>query len=227
MRPLVGRRDVMTGMGVTALAPLLACAREPEATAASGPVRLIAGNACPVTPRQTEGPFYFDPRLVRRDIKEGRPGARLRLRLQVVGAGHCASVPRARVDIWHCDPAGAYSGYESERTAREKWLRGTQFADAQGVVAFETLYPGWYEGRATHVHCKVLTPDGREIASQIYFPDGLSDEIYAESPYRGRGGRRVRNGEDAIFRQSEGPAPLARVVRSAIGLEGAVVLALR
>jgi protocatechuate 3,4-dioxygenase beta subunit len=218
---------MLTGMGVAALAPLLACTRGQEATAASGPARLIAGNACPLTPRQTEGPFYFDPRLVRREIKEGRPGVGLQLRLQVVGAGDCSPAPRARVEIWHCDSAGAYSGYRSERSAGERWLRGTQFADAQGVVAFETLYPGWYEGRAPHVHCKVLTPDGREVTSQIYFPDTVSDEVYAQSVYRRRSGRRVLNGEDGIFRQSDGASPLVRVVRSAAGLDGAVVLALR
>ena len=226
MRPVVDRRGMMAGIGAAALAPLLACAREPEAAAASGPVRLIAGNACPVTARQTEGPFYFDPRLVRRDIREGRPGARLRLRLQVVGAGDCAPAHRARVDIWHCDSAGVYSGYESEGSAGEKWLRGTQFADAQGVVDFETLYPGWYEGRATHVHCKILTVDGREVSSQIYFPDRLSDRIHAQGPYRGRSGRRPLNGDDGLFRQSDGAAPLARMARSAAGLDGAVVIAL-
>lgn len=223
----VDRRGMMTGMGAAALAPLLACAREPDASAGAGQARLIAGNACPLTARQTEGPFYFDPGLVRRDIREGRPGARLRLRLQVVGIGDCAPQPRARVDIWHCDSAGIYSGYESERSAGHKWLRGTQFADSQGVVAFETLYPGWYEGRATHVHCKVVTPDGREVSSQIYFPDRLSDEVYAGTAYRGRGGRRPLNEEDGLFRQSGGAAPLARMVRSATGLDGAVVLALR
>ncbi|MET1112464.1 MAG: intradiol ring-cleavage dioxygenase [Allosphingosinicella sp.] len=223
---MLGRRDMMTGMGAAALAPLLACAREPQAAATAAPGRLIAGAACPLTPRQTEGPFYFDPRLVRRDISEGRPGARLRLRLQVVGARDCAPALRARVDVWHCDSAGAYSGYEGERSAGEKWLRGTQFADADGVVAFETLYPGWYEGRATHVHCKVTTPDGREVTSQIYFPDALSERVYAEEAYRGRGGRRLRNDEDGLFRQAGETAPLARVVRSAAGLDGAVVIAL-
>jgi hypothetical protein len=77
------------------------------------------------------------------------------------------------------------------------------------------------------VHCKVLTPDGREVTSQIYFPDPLSDEVYAGGAYRGRGGRRLLNFEDGIFRQSDGAAPVARVVRSAAGLDGAVVLALR
>ena len=227
MRQLTGRREVVAGMGLAALAPLLACAREPRAEAAAGRGRLIAGETCPLTPRQTEGPFYFDPRLVRRDIREGRPGVPLRLRLQVVGAADCAPAERARVDIWHCDSAGAYSGYDGERTAGEAWLRGTQLADAEGVVAFDTLYPGWYSGRATHVHCKAWTADGLEVTSQIYFPDPLTDSIYAESPYAGRGGRRVRNGDDGLFRRAGEAVPIATVVRSAAGYDGALVLALR
>src|SRR5687768_1180315 len=161
MTGLVRRRDAVAGIGLAALAPLLACAREPQAAAAAGRGRLIAGTTCPLTPRQTEGPIYFDPRLVRRDIREGRPGAPLRLRLQVVGAEDCAPHPRARVDIWHCDSAGAYTGYDSESSAGETWLRGTQLADAEGVVEFQTLYPGWYPGRAVHVHVKAWAADGR------------------------------------------------------------------
>ncbi|HEX8262897.1 MAG TPA: hypothetical protein VF547_08495, partial [Allosphingosinicella sp.] len=134
------RRDVLAGLAALPLVPLLACARGPEAAAARA--RLIAGSACPVTPRQTEGPFYFDPKRVRPDVREGRPGLPLRLRLQVVTAAGCAPVAGARVDIWHCDAAGTYSGYGSERSAGEAWLRGTQFADVDGVVAFETIYPG-------------------------------------------------------------------------------------
>lgn len=222
------RRDVVAGIGATALAPLLACAREPQSAApAFGQGRLIAGESCPLSPRQTEGPFYFDPRLVRRDIREGRPGVPLRLRLQVVAAADCAPEGRARVDIWHCDAAGAYSGYEGERSAGETWLRGTQLADAQGVVEFETLYPGWYPGRATHVHVKAWTTDRREVTSQIYFPDDLSERIHAESAYRGRSGRRVRNGDDGLFRSAGEAVPRATVVGSAAGYDGAVVLALR
>ncbi|HEX8222531.1 MAG TPA: intradiol ring-cleavage dioxygenase [Allosphingosinicella sp.] len=226
MTEQIRRRDVVAGMGLAALAPLLACARQPEA-AAAGRGRLIAGTTCPLTPRQTEGPFYFDPRLVRRDLREGRPGVPLRLRLQVVGAANCAPSERARVDIWHCDAAGAYSGYDSERTRGETWLRGTQLAGADGVVEFETVYPGWYSGRAVHVHVKARTAEGLEIASQIYFPDDLSERVFAGSPYARRGGRRLRNGEDGLFRSGGEAVPLAEIVRSAAGYDGAVVLALR
>ncbi len=228
MTRLIGRREAVKGIGAAALAPLLACAGEPERAAApKGGVKLIAGETCPLTPRQTEGPFYFDPRLVRRDIREGRPGVPLRLRLQVVGAADCAPERRARVDVWHCDSAGAYSGYDSERTARQAWLRGTQLADVAGLVEFETVYPGWYSGRAVHVHVKAWTADGREIASQIYFPDDLTDRIHAESGYGGRGGRRVRNGDDGLFRSGGGAVPVAEMVRSASGYDAAAVLALR
>ena len=219
------RRDVLAGIAALPMVPLLACARQPEAAAeAAG---LIAGRTCPVTPRQTEGPFYFDPRLVRRNVKQGRPGLPLRLRLQVVRAAACAPVAGARVDIWHCDAAGAYSGYDSERSAGQAWLRGTQFADRNGIVAFETIYPGWYRGRATHIHCKAWLPEGRgEIASQIYFPDAVSDSVYAQPPYSSRGGRRLRNREDGIFSGSRDGVPIAETKQGPAGIDAALVLAL-
>ena len=225
---LSDRRGVLGGLAAVPLLPVLACARGADEAAAAAPGSLIAGTTCPVTPRQTEGPFYFDPKLVRRDVREGRPGLPLRLRLQVVGAAACVPVAGARVDIWHCDPAGAYSGYESEGSGGETWLRGTQLADSNGVVLFETVYPGWYPGRATHIHCKAWLPEGKgEITSQLYFPDDLSDAVYREPPYSDRRGQRLRNDDDGIFRQSGREAPLAEAKRGAAGLDAALVLALR
>ncbi|MBC7987104.1 MAG: intradiol ring-cleavage dioxygenase [Sphingomonadaceae bacterium] len=161
-----------------------------------------------MTPRQTEGPFYFDPRLTRADIAEDRSGVPLRLRLQVVEAKGCAPATGARVDIWHCDADGVYSGYAREGAADAAWLRGTQLADAEGIVAFETIYPGWYSGRAVHIHCKAWLTDGREITSQLYFPDELTDQIHARPPYAQRGQRRRRNDDDGIFRRAGGAAML-------------------
>jgi protocatechuate 3,4-dioxygenase beta subunit len=227
VRPLLGRRDLMTAMGATALAPLLACAREAEQVAAAAPGRLIAGTTCPVTPRQTEGPFYFDPKLVRRDVRDGRPGVPMRLRLQVVRSADCAPVAGSRVDVWHCDSAGTYSGYDSERSAGEAWLRGTQFADSNGVATFETIFPGWYGGRATHIHCKAWLPDGRgEISTQLYFPDALVAEVHSRRPYR-RTGRSLRNEEDGIFSSLGGAVPMAEVAGGPAGFDAALVLALR
>lgn len=150
----------------------------------------------------------------------------LRLRLQIVEAAGCAPSARARIDVWHCDAAGAYSGYDGERTQGQRWLRGTQLADAEGVAEFRTLWPGWYEGRAPHIHVKAWLPDRRELASQLYFADALSDRIYAEGPYAGHAGRRLRNGDDFIFRQLGGEAPLVQVAEASYGYAGAVVIAL-
>lgn len=225
-RYTIDRRELLVGAGALGLAaiPILACAKQPATAATS--TRLIAGTACPVTPRQTQGPFYFDPRLVRQDLAEGKAGVPLSLRLQIVEASACAPSERARVDLWHCDASGAYSGYDSERSTGERWLRGTQFADADGVVTFRTLYPGWYEGRAPHIHVKAVMADGRELVSQLYFPDALSDQLYAEGAYAGRAGRRLRNAEDWIFRGLDGQAPLAEMARTPQGLAGAIVIAL-
>jgi protocatechuate 3,4-dioxygenase beta subunit len=226
---LIDRRQLLTGAGALGLAalPIIACAQRPQAAApAATSARLIAGTTCPVTPEQTEGPFYFDPEMVRRDITEGKAGTPLRLRLQIVDAAACAPSQRARVDLWHCDAAGVYSGYDQERSAGQRWLRGTQFADAQGVAAFNSLYPGWYEGRAPHIHVKAWMPDGREMTSQLYFPDALSDAVYRESAYAARPGSHMRNGDDGIFRRAGGGVPMAEIARSADGYDAAIVIAL-
>ena len=227
LQSLIHRRQLLTGAGALGLAslPLIACAKEPVPAATSA--RLIAGTSCAVTPEQTEGPFYFDPQLVRQDIREGKAGTPLRLRLQIVEAAGCAPQQRARVDIWSCDAAGVYSGYDQERSAGQRWLRGTQFADADGVATFSTLYPGWYEGRAPHIHVKAWLGDGREVTSQLYFPDDLSDAVYRDAAYAGRGGRRMRNTDDFIFRRASGAVPVARMTRGADGYDGAIVIALR
>ena len=224
---LLHRRQLLTGAGALGLVslPIIACAKE-SAPAATSP-RLIAGTSCPVTPEQTEGPFYFDPALVRQDITEGKAGMPLRLRLQIVDAAACVPSQRARVDLWQCDAAGVYSGYDQERSAGQRWLRGTQFTDADGVATFRSLYPGWYEGRAPHIHVKAWLPDGRELTSQLYFPDDLSDAVYREGSYAARDGRHMRNGDDRIFQRAGGDVPMARVARAADGYDGATVIALR
>ncbi|HEY5725087.1 MAG TPA: hypothetical protein VIX40_03955, partial [Methylomirabilota bacterium] len=152
----------------------------------------------------------------------------LLLRVQVVGAEDCAAFANARVDVWHCDSAGQYSGYDSERSAGETFLRGTQRADAQGVVSFATIYPGWYEGRATHIHCKATAADGREVATQFYFPEEVTEAVHRESAYGGpRRGRRVANSDDGLFRGSGGgEATMLALKRAATGFEGAIVVAM-
>lgn len=179
-----------------------------DSALAAATMGLISTNICSVMPETTEGPYYIDPKLVRRVIEEDRPGIPLRMQLQIVTAD-CRPVSTARVDIWHCDAQGNYSGYASQGsdtgldTRGQTFLRGTQFSDAQGVVTFETIYPGWYRGRTTHIHYKVFLNDRTVLTSQVFFPDALSEYVYEKSPvYRRADQRDTLNSIDSIAAQA-------------------------
>ncbi|MFO1141103.1 MAG: intradiol ring-cleavage dioxygenase [Amaricoccus sp.] len=211
--------DRRTLLQLLALSPLtLATASWAEAAAEEA--GLIAPSVCLLTPATTAGPYYLDPRLVRAEISEGRPGAPLALALQVVDSD-CRPVTGARVDVWHCDAAGDYSGFAdqgSDRnrdTAGETFMRGSQFTDARGVAAFRSIWPGWYRGRTPHVHYKIFLDAQTLLTSQLFFPDGASDRVYAREPYHGRSARQdTTNATDGIARRA-GPLAFARVVGSA------------
>ena len=161
-----------------------------------------------------EGPYFVDERLHRTDIRadpadgsvrEGLPLA-LALRVSSVGSKGCAPLAGAIVDIWHCDAAGVYSDARDAgfNTVGKKFLRGYQVTDAGGQARFTTIYPGWYPGRAVHIHFKIRAGAGsgpaREFTSQLYFDDAISDRVYARRPYAARGARAVRNERDGLFR---------------------------
>lgn len=184
--------------------------------AAAGPALSAApigaeGGSCLVTPRSIEGPFYLDPRLVRTDIGEGRPGTALRMRLRVIEAGPCTPIANARIDIWHADAQGLYSGYEGQgdrqrlSTVGQTFLRGTQFTDGSGWAAFASIYPGWYPGRATHVHFKVLIEARTLLTGQMYFPDAINASVYGAVPaYGNRAFKRdIVNGTDFLARRED------------------------
>ena len=167
--------------------------------------------ACILTPQAEEGPFYADPKLVRSDITEGKPGVPLRLRLRVIEAGPCTAIPGARVDIWHCDARGLYSAFPGQSDAHnidetgKTFLRGTQMTDAAGWVTFDTLYPGWYDGRTTHIHFKVFLDQRTVLTGQTFLPDALNEFIYANVPdYGGRARQRtVINANDHVIERAD------------------------
>jgi protocatechuate 3,4-dioxygenase beta subunit len=192
----ISRRGALAGLAGSAAL----IAGKKEAVAASPNAASIvpaAANVCRMTPRMVEGPFYFDPALVREDITEGRAGVPLKLVLQVTQGATCEPISGARVDVWHCDATGQYSGYpgqgddQSISTKGEKFLRGTQTTSATGEVSFSTIYPGWYRGRTTHIHFKVLLDEKAMLTGQMYFPDALSEYIFTSiAPYSGRSAKR-------------------------------------
>jgi protocatechuate 3,4-dioxygenase beta subunit len=168
-----------------------------------------APGRCVLTPEAGEGPFYLDPKLIRSDITSGQPGAPLQLSLQVVRTGDCATLANARVDVWHADALGLYSGYEKQSgvggistkgAIGQQYLRGTQVTDKGGNVQFRTVFPSWYGGRTPHVHFKVFLGGNEVVASQIFFPDEISREVFAQfEPYRKHASKRTTfNDNDPI-----------------------------
>jgi protocatechuate 3,4-dioxygenase beta subunit len=208
----ITRRQALTGLALGASAgaapqPLLA-----QAASSARNTVLLNTSMCVLTPESVEGPFYFDPKLKREDIAESRPGVPLKLLMQIVNAGNCAPIPEARVDIWHSDASGQYSGYGRQpgsgnvSTRGQTFLRGTQFADLAGLARFTTIYPGWYLGRTPHIHFKVFLTEKSALTGQIYFPDALSEFIYKTvPPYNARKrDRDTSNGNDGVLQMAGG-----------------------
>ena len=135
---------------------------------------------------------------VRSDVREDRTGLLLNLAITVVNASaNCAPVTNASVEIWHCDAAGNYSEYGNLTSST--WLRGIQPVDANGVARFTTIYPGWYAGRATHIHIEVFVNNRSVKTSQICFPEDVNSAVYASGVYASKGQNPTKNDRDGIF----------------------------
>jgi protocatechuate 3,4-dioxygenase beta subunit len=139
----------------------------------------------------------------RSDIRDGRVGTLLTLTLKVVNAGNgCAAVSGADVEIWHCDVTGNYSQYGAQ--AGQTFLRGIQTTNSSGEVTFTTIYPGWYQGRATHIHVQVTVNNVVVKVSQMAFPESINNAVHSTGVYfaSGRGLNPVSNTADGIFADS-------------------------
>lgn len=163
--------------------------------------------SCVLIPEETAGPYPLFNDISsaaayqREDITEGSPGVPMRLTLQIVGVSSaCAPITTAMVYAWHCDANGYYSGYDNAGyDARvQTFLRGVQTCDSNGEVSFLTIYPGWYTGRATHIHFRVYLGLDLQATSQIAFPDGISDAVHVMAPYA-KGVNSTRAAADGIF----------------------------
>ena len=192
------RRRVLKAIAVTATGTLIP--RAAFAQAGSDADLLPVPDVCTLMPETTEGPYYLDGNLVRRDIREDREGSPMLVRLQIVDTA-CRPVAGARVDIWHCDAQGVYSAYGEGRG--ETFLRGTQMADERGVAEFETVYPGWYPGRTVHIHYKVHLDERTVLTGQMFFPEEISQALYGEGGAYARNRRRnTMNANDGIARRA-------------------------
>jgi protocatechuate 3,4-dioxygenase beta subunit len=106
---------------------------------------------------------------------------------------NCNIIENARVDIWHCDKDGYYSGYTNagflgtQNNTAKVFCRGLQYSDANGEVKFTTIYPGWYQGRVTHIHVQVYVGTTLKLTSQIAFPEEINTEVYNSTLYASHG----------------------------------------
>lgn len=239
---VLNRRDVLKLLGLGSTAGILAaCAPQvavtlssttspataiPATQAIAGATSTIMATStaipmCVVRPELTEGPYFVDEMLNRSDIREEPSdgsivqGAQLNLAFNVtqIGVNGCTPLPGAQVDIWHCDANGVYS--DVQNAVGKKFLRGYQVTDANGLAQFVTIYPGWYPGRAVHIHFKIRV-DNSEFTSQLFFDDAFTDQVYLQDPYAQRGERNPRNTGDNIY-NSSGSQLVLNVIPSGAG----------
>jgi protocatechuate 3,4-dioxygenase beta subunit len=226
----ISRREAIAGAAAAGagagLFVLLRGGPDEADSASTTSVSAAAAPSCILAPEQTEGPYYIDDGLVRSNITEGKKGVALQLRLQVLDATTCKPIKGATVEVWHCDAVGNYSGF-SPPTSEKTYLRGGQRSNAAGNVAFRTIYPGWYQGRTTHIHVKVHV-GGKEVhTGQLYFKDAVSAAVYRNrSPYRTRGQKDTPNSQDGVFGQG-GKQSMLRLTKHGSGYVGRLALGVR
>lgn len=239
----LSRREMLGLMGSTAAVAFVGCGGGGEQSGQSGSGRTTSASTaettgtgaetastCVVRPEQTEGPYFVEAGLNRSDIREEREGIPLDLTFNVSRIDPdtaCTPLAGALVDIWQCDALGQYSGVEGN--TGETFLRGHQVTDESGNARFTTIFPGWYQGRAVHIHFKIRdTPEserGYEFTSQLYFDDALIDQIHTQEPYAEKGERDRTNSDDGIF-QGGGDELLVPLTENAQGYEGTFAIAL-
>ena len=180
-----------------------------------------AGQLCQLTCEQILGPCYAPRAPVRQDISEGQQGVPMRIAFRLVGMDGCTPLPGAEVEIWHTSPGGVYSAPDVQggtfctdgnaEAQASYFFRGRGIADGDGRVTFDSCYPGWYGGRALHVHLLVRMPDhageattaNLQTVTQLYFPQDLTREICGEvEGYRDRGQPDVDNASDNVLRRA-------------------------
>jgi protocatechuate 3,4-dioxygenase beta subunit len=183
-----------------------------NATATTG--NTAATSSCSLVPEETAGPYPGDGSnaangqvanalalsgIVRSDIRSSIAGSTgvaagvpLKVVIRLVNTnGGCAELSGYALYLWHCDAQGRYSMYSTGVTA-ENYLRGVQITDADGEVAFQTIYPGCYSGRMPHIHFEVYRSattatsfSNKLRTSQMAFANEVSTAVYADSRYSG------------------------------------------
>ncbi|CCH53743.1 intradiol ring-cleavage dioxygenase [Fibrisoma limi BUZ 3] len=213
------KRGFSSLLGIAAVLPAIqACKETTEidptsstgTTTSTGSTNGSSSSNCTVTPSETEGPFptKVPANFVRKDIRDDRTGIPMAMNITIRNANaSCAALAGAIVDVWHCDKDGYYSEYggtgmQSANYTSVDFLRGRQTTDANGLVGFTTIFPGWYSGRTTHVHVHIYSASGKSLlVTQIAFPYDITNAVYTTGQSYGytKGAQDTRNERDNVF----------------------------
>jgi protocatechuate 3,4-dioxygenase beta subunit len=167
--------------------------------------------SCTVTPAETKGPFPIKTpsQLVLENIKSDRVGVALLINLVIENTNNnCSPLADVLVDVWHCDKDGNYSEYGGTSMQQTDYtsvhfLRGRQTTNSKGEVSFISIFPGWYQGRAPHVHVEVLSSTGSSLlVTQIAFPETVTNTVYSSTNYVSHGQADTSNTKDNVFSDS-------------------------
>jgi protocatechuate 3,4-dioxygenase beta subunit len=166
----------------------------------------VTPSTCLVTNTETLGPYptHTPTNFIIQNIVSDRQGTPTTLKIYVRNVNNgCAIIKDAIVDVWHCDAEGSYSEYGND--AAKHFLRGRQNTDANGMAAWKTVFPGWYIGRAPHIHVQVFNNSGKSLlATQIAFPKAECDKVYSQGIYKSKGLQGTTNSQDGIFSDGVG-----------------------
>ncbi|ADQ81425.1 intradiol ring-cleavage dioxygenase [Riemerella anatipestifer] len=199
----------LLGLGTIVAIPsiITSCSKDRESGSTTS-TDSSTGN-CSLSPSETAGPFPIKTpaQLVRENIVGDRSGVTLLINLTVQDqSNNCQPMAGVLVDIWHCDAEGNYSQYggggmQQANYTSNNFLRGRSTTDKNGQVSFISIFPGWYKGRAPHIHLEILNANGSSIrVSQIAFPKSVCDTVYATTGYKGVAD--TQNESDNVFSDS-------------------------
>lgn len=182
-----------------------------------------SSSTCAAAPSETEGPFptKTPSSYVRSDITDGRSGYKLIAKIAIANSNNdCTPITGAMVDIWHCDAEGNYSEYggsgmQSSNYQSVHFLRGRQITDENGLVTFTSIFPGWYNGRATHIHVHVYNAAGNSLkVTQIAFPEGSGTAVAIVNGYKKGMSGYTYNAKDNVFSDDKTNSEVATVTGS-------------
>lgn len=200
------------GLGAIAVIPSVvsSCSKdENEAGEEEVVVPPVNGQSCQISPIEMVGPFPIKTpaQLAQSNIIGDRTGVPLLMKITIQDQSNgCLPLAGVLVDVWQCDKDGNYSQYggnqlQATNYTSQNFLRGRQTTDSKGEVSFISVFPGWYPGRAPHIHVEVLTAAGASLlVTQIAFPTAAYSTVYASTGYNGAPDR--SNTQDSLFSDS-------------------------